>query len=259
MPELPYHLDRTVVIKAKPETVFRFFTDSARWASWWGAGSTIDAKPGGKVYIRHPNGVESLGEVLEVRHSERIVFTYGFASGKPMPAGSSRVTIRLEPDEAGTRLHLLHEFAEAGPRDEHVQGWRFQLSLFGNAVANEVYAEAAKAVDAWFGAWAIADDKSREESLTAIVTPDIHFRDRFSLLDGLAELTAHTGAAQRFMPGIRLERKGEVRHCQGTVLADWIAVDRDAKERMSGTNVFVFRPEGRIDSVIGFTNPSAAS
>jgi uncharacterized protein YndB with AHSA1/START domain len=258
MPELPYHLERTVVIRAKPETVFRFFTDNARWASWWGAGSTIDATPGGKVYIRHPNGVESLGEVLEASPPERIVFTYGFASGKPIPPGSSRVTIRLEPDQAGTRLHLLHEFAEAGPRDEHVQGWRFQLSLFSNAVADEVYAGASTAVDGWFGAWAIADDKSREESLARIVTPGIQFRDRFSLLDGLKDLTAHTGAAQRFMPGIRIERKGSVRHCQSTVLADWSAVDRDAKERMSGTNVFMFGPDGRIDSVIGFTNPSVA-
>src|SRR5438132_10336929 len=141
MQELPYNLDRTVVIKAKRETVFRYFTDSARWASWWGAGSTIDAAPGGKVYIRHPNGIESLGEVLELHPPERIVFTYGFASGKPMPPGASRVTIRLEPDEAGTKLHLLHEFAESAPRDEHVQGWRFQLSLFANAVANEVYAD----------------------------------------------------------------------------------------------------------------------
>src|SRR5580692_6424581 len=121
MTELPYQLNRTVVIKAKPETVFRFFTDTARWANWWGAGSTIDANPGGKVYIRHPNGIESLGEVLEVSQPERIVFTYGFVSGKPMPPGASRVTIRLEPDESGTRLHLLHEFAEAAPRDEHVQ------------------------------------------------------------------------------------------------------------------------------------------
>src|SRR5208337_2232871 len=206
MPDLPYSLDRTVVIAATPETVFRFFTDSARWASWWGAGSTIDAKPGGKVYIRHPNGIESLGEVLEVRPPERIAFTYGFASGKPIPPGSSRVTIRLEPDAAGTRLHLLHEFAEARPRDEHVQGWRFQLSLFGNAVANEAYADAASAVDAWFGAWTIADEKSREKTLAKIATPEIRFRDRFSLLDGLADLTAHIGAAQRFMPGIGLRR-----------------------------------------------------
>src|SRR5580704_12221324 len=109
MSELPYHLDRTVAIEARPETVFRFFTDSARWAGWWGAGSTIDARPGGKVYIRHPGGVETLGEVLEVLPPERIAFTYGFASGKPIPPGGSRVTIRLGPAEAGTRLHLLHE------------------------------------------------------------------------------------------------------------------------------------------------------
>jgi uncharacterized protein YndB with AHSA1/START domain len=255
MPELPYNLDRTVVIRAKPETVFRFFTDSARWASWWGAGSTIDAKPGGKMYIRHPNGIETLGEVLEVREPERIAFTYGFVSGNPMPPGASRVTIRLEPDEAGTRLHLQHEFGEAKVRDEHVQGWRFQLSLFANAVANEAYADAKGTVDAWFGAWVIADEKARDEVLTKIVTPGIRFRDRFSLLDGLADLTAHISAAQRFMPGMGLKRKGDVRHCQGSVLADWIAAGSDGKERMSGTSVFAFRPDGRIDSVTGFTNP----
>jgi uncharacterized protein YndB with AHSA1/START domain len=254
MPELPYQLNRTVVIKAKPETVFRFFTDSARWASWWGAGSTIDATPGGKVYIRHPNGIEALGEVLEVRDGERIAFTYGFASGKPMPPGSSRVTIRLDPDEAGTRLHLLHEFAEASPRDEHVQGWRFQLSLFGNVIANEVYAGAASAVDVWYAAWVVADEQARQEMLARVVTAGVRFRDRFSLLDGLADLTAHIGAAQRFMPGIGLQRKGDVRHCQGTVLADWIAAGSDGKERMTGTSVFEFSPDGRIDSVTGFTN-----
>lgn len=258
MSELPYHLDRTVVIKAKPQTVFRFFTDSARWASWWGAGSTIDATPGGKVYIRYPNGVETLGEVLKVRQPDLIAFTYGYASGKPIPPGASRVTIRLEPDEAGTRLHLRHEFAEAGARDQHIQGWRFQLSLFSNVVANEVYAEAAKDVDAWFSVWAIADDKAREELLAKTVTPDIQFRDRFSVLDGLADLTAHTGAAQRFMPGILLKRKGDVRHCQGMVLADWIAVDGAAKERMSGTSVFTLNVGGRIASVTGFTNPPTA-
>jgi uncharacterized protein YndB with AHSA1/START domain len=259
MTELAHQLTRTVVIRATPETVFRFFTDSRRWADWWGAGSAIDAQPGGKVYIRHPNGVESLGDVLTVRQPETIVFTYGFASGKPIPPGSSRVTIRLEPDEAGTRLHLLHEFADAAARNEHVQGWRFQLSLFGNAVANELYAGAANAVDAWFGAWAIADDASRAQELARIAAPQVSFRDRFSLLDGLADLAAHAGAALRFMPGIRLERKGAVRHCQGMVLADWIVVGSDGKERMSGTNVFVMLPDGKIGAVTGFANPSPAS
>ena len=251
MLELPHHLHRTVVIRATPETVFQFFTDSARWANWWGAGSTIDAQPGGKVYIRHPNGVESLGEVLEVQHPERIVFTYGFVSGKPMPPGSSRVTIELAPDEAGTRLQLLHEFAEVAPRDEHVQGWRFQLSLFSNVVANEVFAGVSAIVDEWLDVWANPDDQARQEVLAKIAVPGIRFHDRFSLIDGLLDLTAHIGAAQRFMPGVRMRRVGEVRHCQGTVLADWTAAGSDGSERMAGTNVFVFGPDLKIASVTG--------
>ena len=66
LPPLPHHLDRTVVIEAPRDIVFRFFTDQARWAAWWGAGSTIDAKPGGKLLIRYPDGTEVSGEVLEV-------------------------------------------------------------------------------------------------------------------------------------------------------------------------------------------------
>jgi uncharacterized protein YndB with AHSA1/START domain len=256
MPELLQRLERTVLIHATPRTVFRYFTDSGRWAKWWGEGSTIEGTPGGKVYIRHPGGIETLGEVLEIADPERIVFTYGYASGNPIPPGASRVTIRLEPDPAGTRLHLLHEFAEAGPRDQHIQGWRFQLSTFANAVANEVYSDAAKTVDAWYSAWAIADDKAREHALVSIVTPDISFRDRYSLLNGLEDLTAHAGAAQRFMPGIGLRRKGEVRQCQGTALADWIAVGTDGKEHMRGTSVFVFAPDGRLESAVSFGNPS---
>ena len=139
-----------------------------------------------------------------------------------------------------------------------MQGWHFQLSLFSNVVANEIFAHAA-ALDAWFSAWAVADDSSREALLAGIAMPEIQFRDRYSVLDGLTDLAAHTGAAQRFMPGIRLQRKGEVRHCQGTVLADWIAVDGEGKERMSGTNVFVFNAEGKIVSVTGFANPPAVS
>jgi uncharacterized protein YndB with AHSA1/START domain len=258
MPELPHSLDRTVVIKATPETVFRFFTDSAKWAGWWGAGSTIDARPGGKVYIRHPGGVETLGEVLEVNPPVQISFTYGYASGKPIPPGGSRVTIHLEPVGTGTRLRLRHEFAESSVRDEHVQGWRYQLALFSNLVTNEVFADAATSVDAWFGAWTIADDQLREETFARLVTPGFEFRDRHSQLEGVADVTAHAGAAQRFRPGIRMERKGNVRHCQGTVLADWIALDPEGKEVVSGTNVFVFNPDGRIDSATGFANPAPA-
>lgn len=249
MTNLTHTLERSVLIQAAPETVFRYFTDSARWAAWWGAGSTIDAAPGGRLCIRYPNGVEASGEVVAVEAPRRIVFTFGYASGKPMLPGSSQVTIVLEPDGAATRLRLLHELAEAEARDAHIGGWRFQLSLFGNLVANELFADAAKTVDAWFDAWALADNAARESALTAIVTEHVRFHDRYAAIEGLSDLTLHTEAVLKFMPGVRMSRRGEVRHCQGMVLADWEA------KGMSGTNVFVFRPDGKIGAVIGFTNP----
>jgi hypothetical protein len=210
--------------------------------------------PGGKVYIRHPNGAEVAGEVLALEPGRRIVFTYGYASGNPVPPGASRVTISLEPDAAGTRLHLLHEFAETSARDMHIQGWRFQLSLFANVVANEVYAGAQDAVDAWYHAWTVADAAELIEILKRIATAEIRFRDRYSLLDGTADVAAHIAAAQRFMPGIVLSRKGDVRHCQGTVLADWVATAPDGAVRLSGTSVFEFHPDRRIGSVTSVTN-----
>ena len=254
--DLQYQLERAVVIRATPETVFRFFTDSARWASWWGAGSTIDPRPGGRVYIRYPNGVEGSGEIVSIHAPEEIVFTYGYASGKPIPPGSSRISIHLEPHAAGTRLHLRHEFADAAVRDEHVQGWRFQLSQFSNAVTNEANAQVSEMIDAWYEAWAITNEQGRAEAFARIATPGVLFRDRFSLLEGTGDLVAHTGAALRFMPGIRLERKGEVRHCQGMALCDWAALGSDGGPRMTGTSVFEFAADGRIESATGFTNPT---
>jgi len=182
------------------------------------------------------------------------VFTYGYAAGKPIPPGGSRVTMRLAREGPETRLRLAHDFDDVAVRDEHVQGWRYQLSLFGNLVADEVHSSATESVDAWFALWSEPDAAVREQTLARIATPEVRFRDRFSLVDGIPDLTAHIGAAQRFMPGVRLRRERDVRHCQGTVLADWVALGADGQERAGGTNVFVFAASSRIESVTGFWN-----
>lgn len=252
---LPHRLDRTVVIHAPPDVVFRYFTDSARWARWWGAGSTIDPRPGGKVHIRHPEGTEAGGEVLEVSPPRRIVFTYGYASGTPVAVGGSRVTLDLAADPRGTALRLTHELPESAARDQHVQGWRYQLSVFANVVADEVFAAAAETVDAWFSAWAEPDERQRERLLSAIAIPEVRFQDRFSNLDGVADILPHISAAQRFMPGLRLRRDGELRQCQGTILCDWKATGPNGAARGSGSNVFVLGPTGKIEWVTGFWSP----
>src|SRR3989304_8209162 len=66
MKELNETMERTVVICAEKPTVFRYFTDSKRFADWMGAGSTIEGKPGGQIRICYPGVVISSGPVLEI-------------------------------------------------------------------------------------------------------------------------------------------------------------------------------------------------
>jgi len=255
---LAHRVDRVVVIQAPPDVVFGFFTDSERWAAWWGTGSSIDPTPGGQVRIVMPGGVEVQGEVLEIAAPSRLVFTYGFASGKPIPVGGSRVTIDLEESGGATRLQLSHEFDEPAVRDEYVQGWRYQLSIFGNLVTNRLHAGAADTVDQWFAAWSEPDGSTREGTLDRIAAANVQFSDQFSVIDGLDDLKPHLAAVHKFMPGMRIARDGDVRHCQGRVLADWVARGADGSERARGTNVFALYADGRVASVVGFWNRPAA-
>jgi len=250
---LPFAVDRSILIQADIDTVFSFFTDSDRWATWWGAGSTVEPRVGGAIRIRHSNGFESTGEVLEIVPLERFVFTYSLQSTKPIPAEESQVTLQLEARGKSTLVSVTHRVADPVVRDGLQQGWRFHFSLFANAVANLVNANAPAMVDAWFALWTEANVTTRTGVLQSIATPDVRFHDRYSCLEGIGEVETHIGAAQRFMPGIRLERRGNVRHCQGTALADWVALGHDDVQVMAGTNVFVFGPDGKFASVTGVT------
>jgi uncharacterized protein YndB with AHSA1/START domain len=248
---LPYSLTRTVVIEAPRDIVFGFFTRSEQWATWWGKGSTIDAQPGGALRIVYPNAVEASGQVLEVAAPERIVFTFGYASGTPIAPGASRITIRLETVAQGTAVHLQHDFAEAAPCEQHVQGWRYQLSLFSNVVADAFHVNAPALIEAWYAAWNLTDGAARQLALAAICDANVQFQDRYSNFTTLADLNVNIGAMQRFMPGITLAAREAPRHCQGTVLSAWGATSPDGKIALSGTNIFRLNAQGHIGSVTG--------
>jgi len=249
---LDYLVERTVTIAARPGTVFRFFTDSGRFAAWWGEGSRIDPRPGGAVSICFSNQVRAGGEVLEVVPGERIVFSFGYESGDPVALGASRVTITLEAVPRGTRLHLRHELPTATAREVHVQGWRYQLAVFAEVAAHDAHAAFAERADRFLALWAETDPAARRAALAELAKASIAFQDRYSCTEGLDDFDAHIAAYQRFMPGMRLERQGEVRQCQGTALVDWVARGPDGAPRGKGTNVFDLAADGRIERVIGF-------
>lgn len=253
MMTLDFSLDRTIEIRARRATVFRFFTDPERWARWWGTGSTIDARVGGAMLIVYPGGARASGVVTEVVDGERLAFTYGYeGEGKPIAPGGSRVTITLADTAAGgTRLVLRHDVASRALADDHVQGWRHQLARFADVIGADAFAAAGEHVRAWIEAWNEADPARVRALLAPVVADDVSFRDAHGDVHGLDELVGHVAALRRFMPGLRLEARGPVRRGHDVALADWAVVGPDGKAIMTGTNVVRLAADGRIAEVVG--------
>ena len=249
-------IERTVLIRARRETVFSFFQDAERFAHWWGSGSRIEATPGGEVRIVYPNGVVALGEVLELTPPEHVAFTFGYEDpARPLAPGASRVDVWLEESEEGTRLKLRHTFDREDVRDMHVPGWRFQLSLFANVAADLQHADLAARADAWLALFSEEDEGKRRTVLERLTTDSVRFRDRWASLEGREELASHLAALRAHAP-VALERAGAVRHCQGTALVDWRSASSDGSGER-GTHVLELAPGGRFASVVGLAAQGA--
>jgi len=138
-----------------------------------------------------------------------------------IPVGGSVVTIQLKEHANGTLLELRHDLPTAVERDHHVPGWRFQLALFANVVANEQYAGTTVMVDQWIRAWAETDATARTRLLTACTTDDVTMQDNYSCLRGREDLLDHIQMSQMFMPGVVMTRVGEGERRAGS----WYSAD----------------------------------
>ncbi len=248
---LPFSLDRDVLICARRSTVFRFFTDSERWARWWGAGSTVDARPGGEAVIVYPGGSIARGIVEVVEPVERFVFTFGYDKpGAPIPPGGSRITITLTEEANGTRVRLHHEVSSAEIRAQHVAGWRYQMSVFADVVTRELSEGLTAAIDRYLGIWGERDATARQTELAALCTNDVVYRDKFGNASGREDLDGHIAAAQIHLPAT-LVRDGDVRATLGMALVDWTAT-ADGKAMAKGTSLVELDPDGKIARITGF-------
>jgi uncharacterized protein YndB with AHSA1/START domain len=116
------------IIKARPATVFSFFTDQDRWLSWQGVAAEIDPRPGGVFRMNVRGDGYASGEFVVVEPPHRIVFTWGWEGDPLVPPGSSRVEVTLDPDGDGsTLLTLVHSGLPLRVLDLHRGGWDHYL------------------------------------------------------------------------------------------------------------------------------------
>ena len=122
----------SVHVAAQPETVFGYFTDPGRYVQWMGSGATLEPVPGGSYRIFMREGIEAVGEFVEIDPPHRLVFTWGWTHDRAVPPGTTRVVVTLHPEDGGTRVVLRHHgLPDDGQREHHREGWVFYLGRLG--------------------------------------------------------------------------------------------------------------------------------
>jgi uncharacterized protein YndB with AHSA1/START domain len=130
-------VEQTLRISARPETVWRYWTDPQRMCDWWGAAAELDPRPGGTCRVEMGGGPVMIGEYLELVPHERLVFSFGWEPTDGAPAvapGSTRVEVTLTPDAGDTIMTLRHTGLPVAIADEHRSGWAHFLPLLAAAV-----------------------------------------------------------------------------------------------------------------------------
>jgi uncharacterized protein YndB with AHSA1/START domain len=129
-------VEQTLRIHARPEIVWRYWTDPQRICDWWGAVAELDPRPGGLCRVEMGGGPVMLGEYVELEPYERLVFTFGWEPIDAAPtiaAGESRVEVTLVEDEGDTIMTLRHTGIPAAFADLHVSGWAHFLPILATA------------------------------------------------------------------------------------------------------------------------------
>ncbi len=131
-------VEQTIRIRARPETVWKYWTDSQRICDWWGAAAQLDPRPGGLCRIEMDGGPVMRGEYLELVPHKRLVFSFGWESTGGAPAlapGASRVEITLVEDDGDTIMTLRHTGIPHAFAERHASGWSHFLPLLVAVVA----------------------------------------------------------------------------------------------------------------------------
>ena len=129
-----FEITREIDIDARPELVFRFFTEPALLERWLCVQAEVDAHAGGS-YVFHVTGSHiTRGTFLVVEPGRRLVYTWLFDHVEP--ALPTTVEVTFSPVGRGTRVRLRHHgFADQSTYDRHAAGWVHYLPRLAAAAA----------------------------------------------------------------------------------------------------------------------------
>ncbi len=249
-------------IDASADTVWAILTRPAEFSAWMEGDVAFAAEVGASFRAEFPQvGTVVAGEIVSLDPDRRrLSLTWGIERGarsRAFPAGSSLVELSLRARGTRCRLELRHAgLPSAEAAEEQKNGWRFQLSRL-DVMANraDLLRGLERALRHWLAAWNESDAEARERALERCCADDVAFRDDWTDLVGIRDLSAHIGNCHRYMPNYRLERAGDVRVCRGEALVDWRASGPGAAT--TGTNHVVADPDGTIRRVTGFSTPES--
>jgi len=136
------------VLKAKPERVFRAFTDAAAMAKWLppngftGTVHEMDARVGGRYRMSFTNFSTGSshafgGEFLELVENERLKYTDKFED--PNMPGEMTTTVDIKAVSVGTELHIEQTGIPAAiPVEACYLGWEDSLRQLTLLVEPEI-------------------------------------------------------------------------------------------------------------------------
>jgi uncharacterized protein YndB with AHSA1/START domain len=245
-------------VAARPETVFRYFTEAKRFSEWVGAAVELTPEVGGNLRIdfsRHQTVV--VGDIVEIIPDRKIVFTWGVEAGpqaNSIPPGSTTVAITLEPRGSGTLVTLRHSgLPSEQERRNHEGGWTFYLSQLSRVtIEAEIRRHIDQRVEAFLSAWSETDSSKRLDLLKNCWAEDGVFLDRYGSVVGRDPLHAYIGGAQKMMPGMTISRVGEIHVSHDHVWFAWEGKDEQGNPAGKGQDFCSVTPEGRITKMVGF-------
>ena len=131
----PFGIDLEVRVRARPETIFKFFTDAALYRRWMGDEAELDPRPGGLYRVHFPGRPSAEGRYLVVSPPDRVVFSWGWVGSAEIPPGSTTVEVDLTADGTETVVRIVHRGlpSDAG-RAQHTEGWQHYLARLSQTV-----------------------------------------------------------------------------------------------------------------------------